>query len=132
MPDIDEKFEVALPSDLQIDSPEPEGDTQSILHAMIDEAVQYYEGNIEPEQALATDYYMARKFGNEDEGRSQVVSTDVRDSVQNVMPSLMRIFTGPDKVVEFKPRGPEDEQVAAQATDYINYIVQEDNNGFLV
>jgi hypothetical protein len=34
-------------------------------------------------------------------------------------------------VVEFVPRGPEDVKSAQQATDYVNYIFQNDNSGFL-
>jgi len=60
----------------------------------------------------------------------QVVSTDVSDTVESLMPSLMRIFTAGDRVFECEPVGSEDEQVAAQATDYLNYIFYKENNGF--
>ena len=46
---------------------------------------------------------MAKPLGNEIEGRSQVISTEFADTVEQVMPSLMRLFTGSDKIVQFAP-----------------------------
>jgi hypothetical protein len=109
-----------------------EQDTLSLVVGMLEEAQQFYEGDVEPVQAKATDYYLGAEFGNEMRGRSKVVSTDVRDTVQAILPSFMRIVFGPEKVLEFKPRGAEDVEVAAQQTDYINYIIREDNPGFMI
>jgi hypothetical protein len=81
---------------------------------------------------LATKYYRGEPFGNEEEGRSQVVSMDVRDTVQAIMPSLMRVFHGSDESVSYIPTGPEDVENAQQATDYANFVMNRDNNGFLV
>jgi hypothetical protein len=44
----------------------------------------------------------------------------------------MRIFFGPERVVEFAPQGPEDVQSAEQATDYVDFIFQRDNPGFKI
>ena len=57
--------------------------------------------NLDNERAQALDYYLGRPFGNEVEGRSQVVTRDVLETVEWILPSLMRIFVGGDKVVEF-------------------------------
>ena len=81
---------------------------------------------------MAEKYYLGEEFGNEEEGRSQVVSMDVRDTIQGILPSLMRIFTGGEHIVEFAPNGPEDTEIAKQATDYCNYIFMRDNPGFSV
>lgn len=66
------------------------------------------------------------------EGRSAVVSTDVADTVDSVLPALMDIFTGTDEVVAFKAIGPEDEEAATQETDYVNHVFYVDNDGFVV
>lgn len=76
------------------------------------------------------DYYFARPFGNEQDGRSQVVSPDVRDSIEWVMPTLMRIFMGGENVCEFEPEEEGDVEAAKQATEYVNYIWNRDNPGF--
>lgn len=107
-------------------------DVQGLVKRMLEEAIAYYEESLEPDQATATDYYHARPFGNEKEGRSQVVSPDVRNATRAQRPSLARIFFGPERQVEYRARGPEDEQGAEQATDYVNYIVNEDNAGYLL
>jgi hypothetical protein len=86
------------------------------------------------ERADALDYYygrMAREMPAAD-GRSHVVSTDVADTIEGLMPQLMDIFCGGDEVVRFNPVGPEDAQAAAQETDYVNHVFMQRNPGFLV
>lgn len=91
---------------------------------------QYGELSREREKAL--DYYFARPFGNEVEGRSQIISTDVRDAIEGILPILLDIFTSSKEAVVFEPQGPEDELQAKQATDLCNYVFYRQNNGFLV
>src|SRR3972149_10281403 len=78
------------------------------------------------------DYDVGRPVGNEQEGRSQVVSTDVMDTIEWIKPSLIRIFTTSDKAVAFEPVGPEDEEQADQETDYCNHVFYKENNGFVI
>lgn len=82
---------------------------------------------ISAERAKAWDYYLSRKMGNEVEGQSQVVSSDVSDVVDGIMPSLLRIFTTADNLVMFDPVGPEDEEAAQQESDYVNYVFFKQN-----
>lgn len=122
-------FEVPVgPGNQSVDDTEIQG----VVQALLQEAVDYYQENLAPDQTQATDYYFGRKFGGEKKGRSSVVSTDVRDSVLDRMPELLEIFTGSEAVVEFKPKGEEDVPLAAQQTDYVNYVFFEDNAGFLI
>ena len=109
-----------------------ETDVQNLITRSVEEAVSHFEEHIEPDMAKATDYYYGRPFGDEKAGRSQVVSTDLRDATLDQIPDLLEIFTGSDSVVEFKPRMGEDRAIAEQATDYVNYIFYEDNDGFLI
>jgi len=104
---------------------------QGIVGKEIDDSIDYIDNWVSPVRATATQYYRGEPFGDEEEGRSQVVSMDVRDTVQAIMPSLMRIFHGSDRTVEYVPQGAEDVASAKQATEYANYIVNRDNNGFL-
>lgn len=108
-----------------------ETELQSIIGKEIDDAVDYIDNTISPARAKATEYYRGQKFGDEEEGRSQVVSMDVRDTVQAILPSLMRIFHGSDRTVEYSPMSEEDVAAAEQATDYANFIINKDNEGFL-
>ena len=105
---------------------------QGVISAEITDAISFIDDDIGGSRALATEYYYGDLFGDEEDGRSQVVSMDVRDTVQGILPSLMRIFFGPERVVEFAPQGPEDVQNAEQATDYVDFIFKRDNQGFKI
>jgi hypothetical protein len=103
----------------------------SILQSEITGAIGYHSSELSDQRKTAQEYYYGEPFGNEAEGRSNFVTRDVAETIEWRMPSLMRIFTGGDTIVRFEPQGPEDEQKAQQATDYINYIFQKQNDGFL-
>lgn len=77
-------------------------------------------------------YYMGDAYGDEVEGRSQVVTTEFRDTIESLLPQLMKIFMSSDTVVQFIPNLPEEEKGSQQATDYINHVFMQENKGFLV
>ena len=112
---------------------EPMDDTelQGIVAGELEDAVSYIDADVSPIRAKGTEYYRGDPFGNEEDGRSQVVAMEVRDTVSAMLPSLMRVFFSTENVVEFMPRGPEDVTGAQQATDYANYVFTNDNNGFM-
>lgn len=85
------------------------------------------------ERANAMDYYLGnmQKDMPAADGRSKAVSTDVADTVEGLLPSLMDIFCGSDEVVRFEPVGPEDEEAAQQETDYVNHVFMQQNDGFM-
>jgi hypothetical protein len=116
--------------DEQVEEPMSEEELQNIVIAEIDDAQSYIDDDISPQRALAGQYYKGEPFGNEEEGRSQAMSMDVRDTVQAMMPSIMKVFFAANNVVEFAPNGPEDIESAQQATDYVNYCLTRDNNLF--
>jgi hypothetical protein len=121
-----------LQGEMQEDEVMSEEQLQGVISAEIYDAISFIDDDIGGNRALATEYYYGQPFGDEEEGRSQVVSMDVRDTVQGILPSLMRIFFGPERVVEFAPQGPEDVQSAEQATDYVDFIFKRDNPGFKI
>ena len=104
----------------------------SLVEGEINGSSDYLDSEISIQQAKAQEYFYGEPFGNEEDGRSQVVITDVQDTLMWMMPSLMRIFTSGDGVVRFVPEGPEDEEVAEQATKYVNHVFYKQNNGFMV
>ena len=104
----------------------------SKLSNEIESASGNFNTELSEQRENAMKYYLGEKCGNEIEGRSEIVTTDVRDTIEYIMPSLMRIFTTHNNVAEFEPQGPEDVQMAQQATDYVNYVFNKQNNGFKV
>lgn len=118
--------------ELEINEGLSDDEVQGILAGQLNDAIDFIDSVVSPVRAEAERYYLGDEFGNEEEGRSQVVSLDVRDTIQAIMPSLMRVFFSGEHTVEFAPQGPEDIEVAKQATDYVNYIVNRDNHGYQV
>ena len=63
--------------------------------------------------------------------RSTFVSTDVKDAIMLMLPSLVRLFGASENPVNLVPRSPADSDMAEQATSYVNYVFWNDNPGFL-
>jgi hypothetical protein len=104
----------------------------AMVESEINGSSDYADSEISSQREKAIEYFYGEPFGNEEDGRSQVVVTDVQDTLMWMMPSLMRIFTAGDKVVKFVPEGPEDEAIADQATKYVNHVFYKQNNGFMI
>ena len=115
--------------------------------ALIQDAVSYEESDLAPNRETATRYYYGMEpslDGKEvmdltgdppvtDEAadnRSTVVSTDVKDTVLSIMPTLMRIFGGTEHALEFLPNYEGASETAAFATDYVRKVIWQDNDGF--
>ena len=105
---------------------------RSIINSEINNSIGFMGSNLTSQRKKSIEYYMGEKLGTEIDGRSQVVSTDVADTVETILPNLLRIFTASDQVVRCEPTKSEDVPIADQATNYINYIFNKDNNGFSI
>lgn len=116
----------------QLNEPMDEEEFRYTVAQAIEDSQTYIDSYIAPQRENAMAYYLADPFGNEEDGRSQVILTEVRDTILSMVPSLLRIFTSSDQVLEFIPKGAEDVEAAEQATDLINYIFMQENSGFRV
>ncbi len=83
-------------------------------------------------QDLARDYYEAKPFGNEVEGRSQIILPDVQETIDYMVPSVLRTFVSGDRVVEFEATDEADEAAVDEATAAIGYSFMRDQDGFRV
>lgn len=102
----------------------------SVVKSLVDDC-ETYRDESEKERTRATEYFDGKMSDVEaQEGRSQVVTRDVRSIIKKVLPSIVRTILGNDKIVEYEPVAEGDEESAAQATDYINYVVFPESNGF--
>lgn len=86
------------------------------------------DGQIAHERAKAYRYYNSEPLGNEIDGKSQMVTSDVSDVVDGIMPSLLKIFTTKENLVSFDATGPEDEALAQQETEYTSYVFFKKND----
>lgn len=113
-------------------NPLDETEFQNRVAIGVQAAETYIDTLITPVRVQAAEYYRGAPFGDEEQGRSQVVLTEVRDTIQSIMPSLMRIFTSGQRIVEYMPRTGEDVPTAEQASDAVNFIFNEMNPGFQI
>lgn len=115
---------------------QPTGMTDEELAAQLEEherrSLGYFESEIAGDQADALERYYRRPYGDERAGRSKVVDGTVSITVDNALSALLKPFASSDETVVYEPRSKEDEEVAAQATEYVNYVLHHDNPGFLV
>ena len=103
---------------------------KSLLGNHIENALGYLGGNLSEGRKKSIEYYLGDKLGTEIDGRSQVVSTDVSDTIESILPNLLRVFTASDRVVKCEPVTAEDVPLAEQATAYLNHVFYKDNDGF--
>lgn len=104
---------------------------EKILDRSIVDASQWQEEHLSKDRERNYDYYLGQMDPGQ-AGRSQAVSWDVFETIESALPDLIEIFLSGDEIAEFEPVGEEDTPFAEQATDYINYIIQKQNPGFLI
>jgi hypothetical protein len=105
---------------------------KAILDAEINDALGYVDTETIDQRTEALQAYLRQPYGNEVEGKSQIVTGEVAEAIDGALPPLVRIFSASDEVVRFEPRGPQDERGAKQATDYCNWVFQKENQGVLI
>jgi len=105
---------------------------KAILENEIEDAIGYLETETTDERQQALEYYLREPYGNEVEGKSQIVTGEVAEVVDGALPQLMRLFASGDNVVSFEPVNDGDQPFAKQATEYVNWVFNKDNDGFLV
>lgn len=91
-----------------------------------------YATNLSGDNTEFYSAYLCEAQGDEEEGKSQYVSTDVFDLVESDMPSMVRVFLGSSDILEFKPISddPAEKQEADEKTKYINYLVRQQPGSF--
>lgn len=103
---------------------------RKIVQSMNDE-----DGDLSDARAENFNYYTGQEYGNERDGYSKYVTRETMETIEQVLPSVLRVFLGGDQIVVFDPVGPDDEDAAKQETDITNYYVMKKNKngegGFL-
>ena len=102
-------------------------DIESIARDAVTDAIDFIDSEIAEDRIKAQRYFDGEVDIGEEEGRSRVVATKVRDAIRNVKPSLVRTFLSNDKFVEFQPGRQEEVQMAETATKYVHSQFTEKN-----
>lgn len=109
-----------------------EDDLLELLRSKEQAASHYIHGQLGDEREASMREYYRQPYGTEEPGWSQIVASDVSDSVEWILPALLKTFTSTDKAVSFEPTTAKDVAGADQATDVCNYVFYKQNNGFLI
>ena len=104
-----------------------EDEIQAIGSDAVKSAISFVESEIASERIKSQRYFEGEVDIGEEDGRSKIVSTKVRDTIRAIKPSLMRVFLSSENAVEFVPTSQEDVKGAEQATKYTNYRFNELN-----
>ena len=96
-----------------------------------EQAALDYEGEIARERTMLMDYYNMQPFGDEIEGQSSAISSDVSDVVETILPGLIRLFTQSRVIAKFEADNPQYDDEADQKTELANYAFMVENNGVL-
>jgi len=108
-----------------------EDEVQNIASDAVKSAISFVESEIAEDRIKSQRYFEGEVDIGQEDGRSKIVATKVRDTIRAIKPSLMRVFLSAENAVEFVPSDQNDVKSAEQATKYINYRFQE-LNGYTV
>jgi hypothetical protein len=109
-----------------------EEEIKVLLRMEIDNAIGYLETETVEARADALNAYLRNPYGNEIEGRSQIVTGEVAEAIDGALPQLIRVFTSNEDAVQFEPVKDGDEKFAKQASELSNWVFYKQNDGFLI
>ncbi len=122
-----------MATDSQSPRPMTEYELKSMIGQQIQHSRSYLSAEIASDRQENLRYYLNRPLGNEVEGRSQVISTDVQDTIESIMPDLMEMFAASGAIWKYQPQNPEDVPFIKQIDSYIFDVVWNvDNPGFKI
>lgn len=84
------------------------------------------------ERERSLNAYNSEPYGNEVDGLSKFVTSDVRDAIEWTLPQLMDIFYGSDLPVVFVPDSMDDIEQAKIESAYCKNVLENQNPGFIV
>jgi hypothetical protein len=130
MPDYEKASKDNEPKDGEMMKDE---EIEQLVGPMIEDAQTHLDSDQAGFREKASAYFKGELPDVEDDpGRSKVVMTDVRDTIMQQVPSLLRVFVGSERVVEFQPDHEGERDEAQIKTDYVNYALMRDNNGPMI
>src|SRR6476620_4512106 len=92
------------------------------LSFLQDEEARAYNGSLMEEVEAALKSYNGDEYGDEEEGRSQVVARDVSETADYMLTSVLDAFVSSGRVVEFEPTSEEEEDQSDDATEAMHYF----------
>lgn len=112
--------------------PITEDELASVVDRQIRQSVGFYDSKLSREREDVLDYYNGVKPKPMHSGNSKYVSLDVFDSVESMKSVLLETFAAGNRIVSFEPQGPDDIGLAQAATEYCDYVLFRQNDGYRV
>lgn len=91
-----------------------------------------FTAQITQDRDTALEYYVGNLPGAAPEGRSQIVSTDVADAVEWILPQIIKELTAKGPIISFDAVSEEDEEQARLETEFVHDTFMGENKGFLI
>jgi len=107
-----------------------DGELLTVLKNLLGDSIKYANKDFEKANAALDKAYRQELYGNEEEGRSKVIASDVYDTVESDMPAFARIFLGSTDIMKFIPLTEADVDEAEQKTKYANYLIRGQKDSF--
>lgn len=114
-----------------INEPLTEEDILDLVKKEIDSAIEYHGQFVDQFVSCNKSYHAVLEDKYNLEGRSTIVSSDVMDVIEWIMPSLMRLFTSAQDVVVISPLEGTDVESADLHQELINYQFMYKMDGFV-
>lgn len=110
-----------------------ESEIKALIAAEIRDAAEYQDTEVAGDRERAINYYNGEMPDTPNQpGWSSFKSRDTADVMGWVLPGVIRVFSASDRMVDYQPQRPGDEEFTDQASDYANYVFWVDNNGYRV
>lgn len=110
-----------------------ESELVSLVQHSVQNSVMFDTTFLDKNEKLL-EQYLQMPYGDEIDGKSQVVTSEISDTVEADMTSLTRIFQADDNIFSFKPRtsNPDEIQEAEDKSKLVNYIIRNQKNSFRI
>jgi cation transport regulator ChaC len=100
------------------------------VQANIDDGVGFWDSKLSRERTKVLNYFHGALPLPAHTGNSKYVSMDVYDTVESMKASLLETFSAGYELVEFTPQNADDVRGAKIASQYTDYVVFRENDGY--
>lgn len=107
-------------------------DAPELLRFLQTEESRAVDNELNDQRKTALEFYRGDLFGDEVDGRSKLRTRDVAEVVDYMLASILRTMVSGDKVVEFEPSNPAEDDVAQQITDRIHWNFLREQDGYSI
>lgn len=101
-----------------------------LVDRKLSQSVSWYNSNLSKEREKVLKYYNGSLPARQREGSSSYISTEVFDAVEGMKSQLLETFSAGREIVKFNANGPEDVEASRIATEYCDYVVFSQNDGY--